>query len=386
MKLEGIPTEIVLNGVAKYLRPEEKAALALTSKTMRSKLDADVFNLPTPVARYNLLLHLFEDGMFFPKILCHWCRKFHNPAPNDSWKWADSNPSQQRPCQAFGANRDNHEEASVVLPGKLHYNLVKAIMHFYHRGIRHRYTPDWLDYDTQTIVTDDGHKLKTRYRYSIIHSNLFLKTEKLVYLGKRQSVPAILESISEITKTIRAGTGVEYYRKQNSICCHKKWVHEYPDIFDEDPADQHEENSDYKYPVPPQVTPLVRLARWAGGPLGERASNELTQYPILGNRCNDCYTDFSAAFVRMPDIVGMTGRRVDVCVLTTWKDLGTGLTVTDNKWQSHLTRTRNYHPKHELRGKSKRNDEFEAWEGSLPGGIRDYKPRIGQLVLLDLAD
>ncbi|KAK0648510.1 hypothetical protein B0T16DRAFT_408326 [Cercophora newfieldiana] len=74
--------------------------------------------------------------------------------------------------------------------------------------------------------------------------------------------------------------------------------------------------------------------------------------------CMRCYTDHGAGFVKMPG-----GNAGWVCVLTTWKDLGTGESVDSLEWQSHLrTQQSSNGGESRIRNLSE-PDVFWAWEG-----------------------
>lgn len=336
VRLEHVPTEIILH-LATFLRPEEKAVLALTSKTMLRKLDPDgqVFRLPTPEARYNLLLHLSRDGACLPRILCQWCRLFHDPRPSPGWSAARQvGTLGGRACEQYTTRKDQ-VEGSVFLPWRLHYNLVMAVMFCRRQGFDTSQHMEYLNQlgKEELLVTEQGHKLMTRHRFRINGECLYLKTEKLIWLGKRQTDLAIVESISEVSRMMEGegantGSGTTTTNntnspasaawKRNHICRHLNWVTQFPQVF--------------ALPInyPGQLGPGRRLDIWK---LPSTDEQNLTKY----NKCICCSTDYCMRFIRMPDTIGgVQGPPVEICVLTTWKTLGTGLTVNENRWNGHM--------------------------------------------------
>ena len=335
-KWEDAPIELV-DCIARFLRPEEKAVLALTNWTLRTKLDAtsgtngDVFKMPTPEAKYNLLLLLSRDGSYLPrKILCQWCRLFHDPTPTDDWT-AERGPtlrmSPRRACERFTTHK-NQTEGSVALPWRLHYNQVMAVMRCHRFGLALN-PGGWQPGDLSqlhvepTVVTEQGHKLATRHRYHIADNRLLLVTERLLWLGKRQSDIAILESLSEVSQMLKgvspAGSKPSDFWRRNALCPHLTWPEVYPHVF---------QNADK------DIGPDCLLESWT--------STENLKKVEQVQFCKYCYTDFALGFLSMPRLVEegqgppSPTPAVNVCVLMTWKCLGTGLTVKDNQWRTHL--------------------------------------------------
>ena len=83
---------------------------------------------------------------------------------------------------------------------------------------------------------------------------------------------------------------------------------------------------------------------WTEGPFNKLSQEDKWQSAInLVSGCKFCQTDFSLAMVSLPPSpAGYQGggTETNICVMTSWKDLGTGLSIKDIKWQSHLCRNR----------------------------------------------
>ena len=120
-------------------RPEDQAAFALTCKTLYRLFNGQklLHGLNSdPEARYDLLLQIAKDNLFFklPRmVLCQWCRKFHTAyptsvIPNDK-KMRLEPPVPKRTCETHTLWSDpNTEHTSIYLPVGLSYNVVVASM------------------------------------------------------------------------------------------------------------------------------------------------------------------------------------------------------------------------------------------------------------------
>ena len=390
IRLEELPTEIILR-IAAFLQPDQKAAMALTCKAMLGHLGTGVLVNLSPDDRYKLLLHLAEDGMYLPDILCHWCRIFHSPMPTPGWSVVSyTDPANRIPpiCESF-TKYTEQKESSIALPWRLHYNLVMAVMFCHRRGFEF-WEPHHLDHDGRTIATKQGHKLKMRYRFKISHGNLILKTEKLLYLGNQQGDVAILQSIAEITEMLNSRSGWDGLPapqmdcwERDKVCRHSGWTRSNPHIFDTVGFDNDSEREDMD-----QITPMTRLTNWT-------AVKGLEDKTTQIKWCKRCYTDLAIALIPMPASNGAGGsidpsprRNVNICVLTSWKNLGTGLTITDNMWNSHLIAD-GTRPDKQVRYHYKGAadvDPSAAWEGARSKGRRNYVPSIDRVVLLELEE
>jgi len=398
-------TADIFSRIGNYLRPEELAVFALTNKAIHQALGPSVFTTLDPEQRYRLLLYLSKDyHAYLPDIFCHWCQIFHSPKPTTETGGAENqDPIQnfvvvgrtQRKCEAFTDAEPSNPAAmatSVYLPQGVHFNMVRAIMQCHAQGIQDCWLPrDLVPSNNNPIIlhTEQGnHKMRISYdvKVSTDGKNLILKTNRLIYLDKRQTAAAVLESVKEVTDwmekekeedTTGATTchtagdevgGRESHHRwlRNQICAHRRWTSTYPETF---------VNQDYKYAV---VSAADRADEWT---VQKQPRTRDLQKSVYS--CRLCHTDFSSAFLPIP---GGRGEG-NMLLLTSWKDLGTGVhSVFDEKWQSHLGFSagddqQDDRPQQYVRGRWLETDIAEAYEGSRE---IDYKLSIAPGVLEEL--
>jgi len=185
---------------------------------------------------------------------------------------------------------------------------------------------------------------------------------------------AILESLAELTEQMNEmeETSGWVAWKRGQICPHMNWVFDYFTVSS--PAKGRDGNYistdvyDASY-----ASPLTRVWSWTNKGGCGRGGGRLVR------ECHYCHTDYSLAFVSVPDYFRGSeqgpprakGYGGNVCVLTSWKNLGTGLAIDDEKWRSH-----NLARPHKIRGGGKAPRQIRGWRYEYDYEVRTaYEPR-----------
>ncbi|KAK3942934.1 hypothetical protein QBC46DRAFT_424063 [Diplogelasinospora grovesii] len=350
--LEIIPLEIVQE-IAEYLLPEAKAALALASRTMLYRFGTEALKLGLP-SRYNLLLLLSKDGIWLQDILCPFCYVFHAPFPIPAWP---SGPhTNTRACQTEKADgkRKPWEQAisSPWLPAHVTFNTVAAVMRC-HRHNSTAYMPETLASSDKFEIGDC--KVHCYHDFRIVNGHLLLKTEKLVLpcKGKAKTTNAF----SQVQAILQIPQNEAW--KLNEGCVHINFILGGHVVLNNQP--EFDINAIQHTCASSHAMPCFKCS-WVG--------KRCVFY------CWSCYTDYSLGFVDLP---GNGGR---VCVLTTWKDLGSGECIKNREWQSHCCKGWSF--RHFPDGCSPCVPEvYMAFEEETNWGF--YNPSICQSRLADLA-
>ena len=305
---------------------------------------------PQDEAEYRFLLYLARDGMYLPDYaLCQWCRKLHSPffstASGGSWSDLVIDSSQRRPCEQFTAWA-SEDRFSPVLPSRLHYNSVMAVM--LSHQIRQRcssstdsiiprrwplLTPSALDHDE--TITGQGYRIRVLHTFAIPPSgvykdNLLVKSEKLIHLRKRQTDAAVMESITQLTDAMMDisdhisgwggfnDSGWEEPDPSHSICLHKgsdgghTWLSRFPRVFM--PPSLLSSSSSSSNSKKKILTQSQCLGNWSSWPPKLWSNGRIVS-------CRVCFTDFALSFVRGPasEVTGAggSGGSINVCVMTT---------------------------------------------------------------------
>lgn len=374
-----LPTELILK-ISGYLRPETRAALALTSRKMYRILGSDSVSSLDDESKVELLYYLEKDGRLFPNILCEWCFEVHSPFPSPDWTIGVANDGSERECEEF-TNWDEEKASSLSLPWRLHYNTISAVMEGHRNGWNGLEAEKMGYTETATGPNDrDWLRIRIQYTYKIVKGSLVLKTERLVPIRSTQNPKAVFDCMRSVSEWMvgnmeRKGASDQARAKVNwqlnKICVHRGWVDSGYDCFLSDSESE-------KVLTNLRVSPWKRIQMWT-----DRAA---TEKPGRVAPCPHCYTDYALAFV--PAIQDREDRG-NVCVLTTWKDLGTGLSICDGKWQTHLM------DRAGKRDNIRHPDECDiasAYEGVKQerSGVDfrefHYSPTVDQKVLRDLVD
>ena len=342
--METIPIKVVFC-VTAYLPPESHAALALTSRTMLSRLGNRCLKLE-PSSRYNFLLLLSKDGMYLPDILCPFCRVFHTPSPQFLVAmWREDGHQDYKDVREC-ASRDwvrGPPVASPYLPAHVDFNIIAAVMSC-HRHKFPAFGPETLASNGKAF--NEGCRFHIDYNFRVMGGQLIMKTEKLILPGMGKE-GGILDGVREVAKVL----GAQPWRL-GKCCAHINWLDQYPYVF------------------------TGARCRWCHKYIWTHRLSFSGCVCVLRSKarfeigiCRFCHTDYSLGFVDLPHGRGR------LCVMTSWKALGPGISPVD-EWQSHLySRPRTSH-RNRLEARA-----YRAFEGER--GSR-YKPSISQRRLDDL--
>jgi len=218
--------------------------------------------------------------------------------------------------------------------------MVEAIMFCHRNNVADNtsWLPEHL-VPTKTLYfrSDTGnHQIRHRHEAKISPSGktLLLKTETLVHLGKRQTSMSILESIAELTQWMSSNP-----RLHDNVCEHFAWTRCM--------ANKHIFITEGTR----AIRPSAYIEQWTSCPNENAKDRKKTGEDEKKARigpvriCDQCYTDYAYTFLPIPRAgAGTTDEDAEgegegvMLLLTTWKDLGTGLSVRDDRWQSHLPR------------------------------------------------
>ena len=346
-KLHDLP-ENVVQRIAAYLRPEERVLFALVNKTIYNilKADAKIFDLE-PNDKYSMLLYLSKDKSprRLTMVLCHWCRKFHSPVPTLEWSLQWATPSSPpNYTDASRACEMASKSGTPTLPWLLHYNMVKSAM------LRHANYPGSVPpprpshMDSESTIDRNGIKILIRHRYhvSLDGKSLLLKTERLIHLVNRQNESAVMDSIAKLTALMYQNRATAW--EVGHICPHEWWIANYPETFEDREARKKCQEAN-------DETPQSRARRWSAKPdtnLNGSPGRKFERTDV--DHCPYCHTYHNVSFVPIFRTVtaSSTNARApfrreaafshhgNVCVLTTWKNLGSGQSPNDVHWLTHV--------------------------------------------------
>ncbi|KJZ73791.1 hypothetical protein HIM_06909 [Hirsutella minnesotensis 3608] len=307
--LEQLPVELILE-ITDYLGPVDRTALALTCHAGLDKLGSDSLRLNANKRR-ELLMRLERDGFRKPDILCPVCGIFHSARLSLHTGWRLDDGLAQRPCCYDSEARYLYPSSRVVtpyLPRQFHFNTVAAVLRSHRHG--------WKDYPISVLSSNSEAKL------DLIHGGVKMRTSvnAMIVDGRLLAkVEHIILPCSGLVGLRVAASRTSVYLKHNfprdNCCNHWAWT----DIFDRVFA-----------PVP-RLGPERRVHRfWDPRPLSELDLRG-SLYNFCDVRgCGYCFTDYALGVQDLSDGAGR------VLILTTWKDLGAGLSVDDAHWKSHL--------------------------------------------------
>lgn len=242
-------------------------------------------------------------------ILCLGCHVFHPPRiPVASDRYLD--------CNKDLLAHDDCDELQLLnshlLPIQLHFSFLAAVMRSHRHG--------WTTYTTGILsssyrlyqqpspvyINQNASSYPRYYSYTIckiVDGRLLAKTEismvpceDLKGLADAACIPSLLKFLHES-------------ELRECICLHHWWTVYYDYIFNERAA-----STRYLLKLHPDRRP----------PLVNNSSQV--------HSCLYCYTDFTLSVTDLP--LNDTYRRV--FVLTTWKDLGSGKSLNDPRWNTHL--------------------------------------------------
>jgi hypothetical protein len=384
--MDSLPTEL-MQDIASYLPSESQAALALSNKKTLYMLGSATLKL-SGQAKHRLLLLLAKDGLYPDDIPCPFCLRFHS-SPEISNPWGSQTCEGRRltaprdcqvcfcsvaPTRALYNMPRAQKAISTFLGPRVHFNTVAALMRSHRLGRKKEMPPT-----REIMPTRTGNILRCE-DFRIVNGHLLLKTEMLL----------LPHSTNQLSDDVRHMVDSIYEDAWTAHACgHSTWLDLYPEVLGLAHPSQLEivkhktclwthENSCSECGIPAERQALFGCGRnslftkFCGGDTTGPEDDSLSITKVLAGvgvvlSCEDCHTDVSLCFV---DDLG-PGRRV--CVLTSWKDLGTGEELGEGfdsrEWHSHLWTVASH-----LRNLGrKRETVFEAYEKDT-GQYRDGPP------------
>ncbi|KAK2772672.1 hypothetical protein CKAH01_13871 [Colletotrichum kahawae] len=226
--IEVIPVELILL-ITKDLHSQSRTMLALTSRMMLFKVGRqcliDFYSSISAYSKFHFLRQLERETPSIRDILCYKCHVFHPPASSQLPKSLDESGRRTRPCweiPKLPGRFIRRGYSSPLLPPKIHWNMVKAVMDSYRNGLN-IYSP--ADLSSRTVFTRADHEAK-----ALLFANCIIADGELLL---RTVVTLLPSKVKE-----NARHGVPYLfdivEKEPSLCyvCpHVKWREIFSHVF-----------------------------------------------------------------------------------------------------------------------------------------------------------
>ncbi|KAK0718750.1 hypothetical protein B0T21DRAFT_414791 [Apiosordaria backusii] len=324
-RLEQLPKELLLE-INDCLEPWEWAALALTSRTMLSKIGSNALRLPKK-SLYNLLVLLEKQGIYLSDILCPMCVRFHSTssATADTSRLCEKNvPGWTRgkgedPLPSYYLALLENPNNVITIP----FNMANAVMRSCNFNISPPLlTANDLDYEFQDKpCSDDSYKwifyTKCMFRVTAVTNPTTGMEEAHLMMKQRTTVsPLILTSTygvkeANVNLLQRLEGTISHQTGKYACCPDMKLTRCYLDCFQTDHASGNGCACLWNQNEP--CHPFHRFNDWK------------KPFPGTIDTCSFCGANFWLNFVEK---VNEGGR---ICTLLVWKDLGECRTW-DMKW------------------------------------------------------
>ncbi|KAF4511606.1 hypothetical protein G6O67_003387 [Ophiocordyceps sinensis] len=286
--LEGL-TKKVMREIIAPLHQVDRVSLALVNRTMLRLLGGPSLQLPKS-SRFELLSRLERDGVCPAYILCTQYRVFHPPGLFPASQRSSSNKS----CYV----------STVYLPPYLYFNMVAAVMRCHRHG--------WSKYSAEALSKSFRYEYFDESRYprivsttqcQIVNGRLIAKNEILIFPCK--GLAGLRDAKVKVDHLFHESA--ENHEVLQYRCSHMRWT-------------------EYK-----SRTSLLRDGRmWNPRPLSKDwGFLHRGRYRVF--HCPGCYTSHALSAYDLPDDGGR------VIAMTAWKDLGSGISIKDLRWISHLS-------------------------------------------------
>ncbi|KPM39630.1 hypothetical protein AK830_g6910 [Neonectria ditissima] len=340
--LRDMPPETLIE-IATVLNPVDRASFALACRQNHQvmgralRLDA--------TARLQLLCRLERGGLWLKDILCSSCCRFHPPRQDRQWTTKEGD----RECVKNGTSSRLKSSHSPFLPAEVHFDVVAAIMRCQRFGATH-YGVDLLA--SRRLYSCGEAKIGVVVSARTLRGRLFLKKEMFLFAGKTRATA--LHKAPELMRLLLQ------QRQLDDICEHSRWACSVcswifgPDSIqaparrptrtqaaslfpDQDPPTRPptQTQSQQGFDIPGQT---LQECLWTHEPTCWTrcdASPRLQANLARTVSCNYCPTDFKVSTLHLENTRPET-TWTKVLVFTSWKDLGSGGSVDDQEWQSHL--------------------------------------------------
>lgn len=348
----------VLLRIYNFLGPADRVSFALSSRRLYATLSkpGERF-MVQETDRLEILQRFERDGVYPMSILCALCEGFHRPRLVNEWDEEEAT----RACVRPGDRELYGKTMCETFPTYVHFDLVAAIT----RSWRHNlgfYNPQLLE----SSVTFSNPKVKgsinCRTEAKVINGSLILKTERVLSTGYRRA--EALKGLPDLVRLLE---------KENDLgwcCIHVQWREIYPFVFTSDQTN--DKKSQKLQCLWSHRNSCLRRSPWS---LPMVCSGKINLNFQLWH-CRNCYTDMTMgyAYIESDDVKLVT--------LTTWKDMGRGISVEDPVWKLH--NTSDFMPRDLDLEALSMYDLFEAEGGKK--APNPYLPNPRKEVLLDLRD
>ncbi|KAI1338322.1 hypothetical protein F5Y15DRAFT_125469 [Xylariaceae sp. FL0016] len=368
--VEKLPSEVLLM-IKSYLSPQYQVWFSTASHTLLCKMGhPDVPSLTGK--KYKNLMHLWDDDSLV-LTYCPWCKTMHSPFESTQVPKIEHHEQHVSagclPCQKL-----RYADQTYLHP-RLHYIMMHAIMKWHRKGL------DCVPFLRQlqknapmAFGCHDTHlHIQRSERSRIVKDRLLSHEQIMVTLQSgswkdKRATSALFKSIASLSLG-------------QSICQHCEWLAE---------LDREHREGILHCLLVPVATTVSSFVTAMDGTSDYEAPNDQTTFEsriarkgarrppnrpagTLGSRTY-CYTDFA---FNSAVIKGFHNR---VLVLSTWKDFGSGLSMTDKRWRSFLppspqlplAKIRETHCPNIFRDFEEVDDPFWRYGGS----NHIYRPRI----------
>ncbi|UPK95962.1 hypothetical protein LCI18_006897 [Fusarium solani-melongenae] len=321
--LNVLPNELLMD-IADFLDHADRACFAYTDRRAYFCIGR-ALKFTSSTSKLEFLTRLDREGFLPFDILCHECTMFHPPRAYSMWNEVEG----RRACICDG-NSEVIQQGyldSPFLPDNVFFDIVAAVCRSF-RLKTGNYIVNCLA-DRQVYKTE-GAKISSRTSARICEGRLILKTENVLLL---QPGPDLSQKVERLNQLLYENWWL------TGVCGHVSWDMIWPYIFN--PED--EPNVDvYNRVLSKDTTTLPVIDGWDLGssvwegditcwtvdviyPWAEWHSDEIWT-------CGKCSTNFKISVVgRPPD-----HPRANAIVFTSWKDLGSGVSLSDESWRGHM--------------------------------------------------
>ncbi|RMJ13313.1 hypothetical protein CDV36_006997 [Fusarium kuroshium] len=319
-----LPNELILE-LADVLNPADRASFAYTDRRAYHCIGG-AFKFASATDRLEFLTRLDRDGFFPFDILCHECGMFHPPRSYSYWDEVEG----RRACIRHGDSdviRQGYLD-SPFLPYHVFFDIVAAVCRSF-RLKTDNYPVDCLA-DRQ-VYKAEGVKISSRTSARICEGRLILKTENVLLL---QPGPDLLLNVKMLNEIL--------YEKWwlTGVCGHVSWDMIWPYILN---PEEEPDVKIYDRVLSKDTSTLPVLDGWDLCNCISRdgmtcwTDNDINPWFIEWHSdelwgCEKCSTDFKISVVQRPPDYP----RANAIVFTSWKDLGKGVSLSDEHWREHM--------------------------------------------------
>ncbi|KAI8712310.1 hypothetical protein NCS52_01328800 [Fusarium sp. LHS14.1] len=324
-----LPNELLMD-IADLLDPADKASFAYTDR--RAYFCAGKLDFLHSEDKVEFISRLDREGFMPFDILCHVCAKFHPPRGDRWWTEAEG----QRECILDG-NSEVIQQGfldSPFLPYHVYFDIVAAVCRSF-RLKNGNYIVNCLA--DRNVYKTQGAKISSRTSARFCEGRfgegqLILKTENVLLL---QPGPDLSQNVANLNDLLYENWWL------TGACGHVSWDMIWPYIFN--PEEENPDVKMYNHVLSKDTTTLPVLDGWDmsscvwEAPIGCWTWTVDVISPFAEWHCDElwtcakCSTNFKISVVRRP-----SDPRANAIVFTSWKELGKGVSLSDENWRAHM--------------------------------------------------